>query len=103
MDFNNFLQDCFVESRQLKDGLISNLTQLAFLHYLAKLETRKLHLFTGMLCVALLTNNDTFSLQIKFGVFFVMSHNVDHARLGLIPQTEPVGITAGLDSRINGT
>jgi len=26
-----------------------------------------------------------------------MSHNVDHSRLGLIPQTEPVGITAGLD------
>ena len=36
-------------------------TSLVFLHYLVKLETRNLHLFTSMLCVALLTKTQNMS------------------------------------------
>jgi len=46
LDFNNFRHDYFAESRQLKDAIISHLTWLVYLHYLVKLKTRKLHLFT---------------------------------------------------------
>ena len=38
---------------QLKGGIISHIAGLVFLHYLAKLETWKLHLFAEMLCDAL--------------------------------------------------
>ena len=39
----------------------SRLTWLAFLHYLAKLETRKFHLFNLILCVALLASTQNSS------------------------------------------
>lgn len=40
-----FWQECFSESRQLKDGIIFDLTWSLFLRYFAKLETRTFHLF----------------------------------------------------------
>jgi len=59
LDFNNFWQQCFAESRQLKCGIIFHLARLVYLHYLVKLEAQKLHLFTNVLCVALLTKTKT--------------------------------------------
>ena len=44
--FNNFWQEYFAESRQLKDCIISHVAWPMYLHYLVKLETQKLHLFT---------------------------------------------------------
>ena len=46
-DFNNFWQECFKEADRWKIILFPTSSDwLVFLHYLAKLETRKLHLFT---------------------------------------------------------
>ena len=43
MDFHNFWQLRFPWNRQLKDGIISHLTWLVFLHYPAKRETPNSH------------------------------------------------------------
>ena len=81
MDFNNFWHRCLVENRQSEDGLFSHLTKLVFLHYLAKLETRKSHLFPSMLCSALQDFNqsllDFFNLVDAQHIFMVMYSSLD--------------------------
>ena len=57
----------FDRSRQL-NGVISHLTWLVFVHYLAKLETRKLHLLTWLLSVALLCFALPLPLTVSFNV-----------------------------------
>jgi len=48
-----FLQECFVENGQLKDGITSHLAWLLFFSLPCK--TRKLHVFTEILCDAVPT------------------------------------------------
>ena len=45
MDFDNFWQECLEENWQFKDGIIFQVAWSMFLHYIVKLETRKLHLY----------------------------------------------------------
>jgi len=53
----------FRRSRQLKYDVILHLTWFVFLHYLAKLETQKFHLFTQISCVALQTAHKTYQFH----------------------------------------
>ena len=60
LELNHFWQKCFLESRQLKDGINS---QIAWSVYCTTLqvETWQLHFFTQIMCVALLTNTENAS------------------------------------------
>ena len=59
LDFNNFWQKYFAESRQLKDAIISQLTWVVYLHYTWQNWNRGNYTFSLKCCVALLRTHET--------------------------------------------